>query len=273
MAQPRSDLMQMSSVRHEASGYARRYEKTWKVSKSDTPSEMAEVVELVLANLSTFLHPSFHVEISRSGGELFFGDGLYGTYSPNQEGTDSALDGYHHELLMHSDANMNLAGLASVIYWGYGTVGDSYARHRVRWFLNGQGSTPPVTSEIASHCLRCVRASIDCGQFGIALGCLGPMGQLSWTPFASKVMAFLAPHGAGVYDYRILYGLPKSRILKHIFRDALRGVGPVSSPTVQRRYDAWCAVLQTLVRSASAERPELQLRPLDIARAIFAAVA
>jgi len=265
--------MQMSSVRHEASGYARRYEKTWKVSKSDTPSEMAEVVELVLANLSTFLHPSFHVEISRSGGELFFGDGLYGTYSPNQEGTDSALDGYHHELLMHSDANMNLAGLASVIYWGYGTVGDSYARHRVRWFLNGQGSTPPVTSEIASHCLRCVRASIDCGQFGIALGCLGPMGQLSWTPFASKVMAFLAPHGAGVYDYRILYGLPKSRILKHIFRDALRGVGPVSSPTVQRRYDAWCAVLQTLVRSASAERPELQLRPLDIARAIFAAVA
>ena len=111
---------------------------------------------------------------------------------------------------------MNLAGLASVIYWGYATFGDNFARNKVHWFLHGNKKSPPVNRDEAKQRVNDAQASIRQRRYGAALGHIGHLPQLGRTPFASKVVAFLAAGDAGVYDNRIMKGLTEHPVLRAV---------------------------------------------------------
>ncbi len=215
---------------------------------------MDELVALVVANLPNYKYPAFRIQIYQKKDDLDFGGGVYGRFAPTQDRTDRELDEYHRMLLWHDSKHKNLAGLSSVVYWGYARFGDRYARGRVAWLMNGFRNRPAVTPLAAGQCLTAARSFVTRGRYGEALGSIGTLSQLGRTPFASKVIAFLDPDHAGVYDNKIGDGLVNRSILKEHtvaagrFEHCTGGVGPVASPTIQRKYQAWCEALSAIAR-------------------------
>jgi hypothetical protein len=238
-----------------------------------------QLIELIVRNLGHYLYPGFRIQICHNGGELDFGGNLYGRFVPTNTPTDLHLDAYHHMLLQHESGHENLAGLASVLYWGFATFGDNYARNRVARLMQGHGNRPAVVPETAAHHLREARISVAREQYGEALGHVGQMSQLSRTPFASKIVAFLCPDRTGVYDNRIANGLDNHPVLRNLtlpgglFEHCARGIGPVASPTVRQKYQAWCVALCQIAENINDGRQEPRVRALDIERATFEAFA
>ena len=236
---------------------------------------MDTLCRFIVEHANEYGYPVSRIEAGPDGdSSLAFGDGLFGTFVSTRETTNSALDAHHQELLHHASAAMNLVGLAPVIYWGYATFSDGYARNKVRWFLRGHGKTPPVNRHEVKQRITAARASIRQRRYGAALGHIGHLPQLGQTPFASKVVAFLAPGDAGVYDNQVMRGLARHPVLRgsDMFEECKQGVGATSSPTIQKRYNVWCNALQALAEKTNRAGRVRRLRPLDVERAIFAAL-
>ena len=123
---------------------------------------MGELIELILANLGHYLYPGFRIQITRDACELDFGGNLYGRFVPTNIPTDIHLDAYHHMLLQHESGHENLAGLASVLYWGFATFGDNYARHRVARLMQGYGNRERALPETVAHYLGEARKALVC---------------------------------------------------------------------------------------------------------------
>jgi len=249
------------------------------VRNANGENRIDELIDLVFENRSRYSYPRFRIEVHHTRGELEFGDHLRGTFLPDSGHTDQRLDIYHFALLRSGSPSENLAGLASVVYWGFATYGDNYARTRARRLLKGYGARQAVTPDIASDCIAAARTDIEAGRLGHALGRLGPLCQLSRTPFASKVIAFLSPDVAGVYDQWIQWGLLNHPVLvRHssrggLFEGALSGVGSVSSVRVQDRYESWCHALRLIAAKINNELGTKQVRAVDVERSLFAAIA
>ena len=227
-------------------------------AQGTSPTNRLELVDtlcrLIVEYANEYAYPASRMDVGPDGDSaLAFGDGLFGTFVSTRETTTSALDVHHHELLHHASAARNLAGLASVIYWGYATFSDGYARNKVRWFLRGHGKTPPVHRHEAKQRVNAARASIRQRRYGAALGHIGHLPQLGQTPFASKVVAFLAQGNAGVYDNQIMRGLAEHPVLHRsdMFEECKQGVGATSSPTIQKRYNIWCNALHALAEKTN----------------------
>jgi len=241
---------------------------------------MDKLVSFVRSNLNSYNYPAFRISLSHEPRELNFGGGWFGRFSPSDKPTALEIDRHHHALLHDENPHKNLAGLASVIYWGFATFGDNYARNRVGWFLNGRRDKAPVAADAAQRSLCRSRIDLGARRFDRALSNLGSLGQLGRTPFASKVVAFLDPDRAGVYDNRIMLGLRDHPALAGhkggplgIFHRCQDGVGSVLSPSIGARYQAWCEALQKIATSANAAAIGAPVRAIDVERAIFAAVA
>ncbi len=236
-----------------------------------------QLIDLILGNLDHYDYPGFRIKICRDAGELDFGGDLYGQFVPADAPTDRELDAYHHTLLHHTSEHENLAGLASVIYWGYATFGNNgtYGRNKVTWFMQARGNGPAS----AARCLQEARNAVAQAQYGEALGAVGQMSQLGQTPFASKVIAFLCPDHAGVYDNRIANGLVDHPVLRNqtrpggLFEHCTGGVGRVASPTIRRKYQAWCVALGQIAEHVNGGGRQPRIRALDVERAIFSAIA
>ena len=274
------------------------------------PELMDKLSRLIVKNVDDYYYPAFRIEVGFHGDpKLKFGEGLFGSFVPTSKPTCAELDSYHRELLQDESPAKNLAGLASVIYWGYAVFGnqhalnkvlcilqehgsepcvnydmaknqvkdvpfsDKYARNRVCWFLCGR-SKGPVTRDDAKESINDARNAISQRCYGKALGHIGRMGQLGRTPFASKVVAFLAPDDAGVYDNQIMWGLKNHPLLlkSGLFDQCRKGVGSASSPSIQKRYNEWCNALQKIADTTNSEGNGSSLRPLDVERAIYTAV-
>jgi hypothetical protein len=102
-------------------------------------------------------------------------------------------------------------------------------------------SEKEVSPCIAGEKLRLARNAISNGMYGEALGAMSTLPQLSQTPFASKIIAFLALGKAGVYDNKIARALRKHPVLQQytnpgsIFENCLGGIGLVANPTIRKR--------------------------------------
>ena len=57
-----------------------------------------------------------------------------------------------------------------------------------------------------------------------------------------------------------------------MFEECKQGVGATSSPTIQKRYNIWCNALHALAEKTNRAGRVRTLRPLDVERAIFAAL-
>lgn len=192
--------------------------------------------------------------------------------------TDLWLDQYHYDLLHSVNPLDRQLGLASVVYWGFYSHNDNFARNRVSLHIKGHKAVPATTSAVAvSQTTRAV-AHLNNKCTGLALSEFSHISQLSRTPFASKVVAFLAPSIAGVYDNRINDGLNTEPWASHI----AGGIGSAKSPSVVKCYQSWCVYITHLAAQLnmgiSAGKPwrwscgkdQGQLwRAVDVERAIF----
>lgn len=217
------------------------------------------------------------------GSPAYFSPGVLGTfnYLPNQI-TDLALDWYHHSLLRSTVPNIHL-GCASVVYWGFITYGDTFAQKRARRYIAGNPDPKRVAAILRQATLCCAAQ-----QWGAALAALRPLRQLGQLPFGSKIIAFLDPDHAGVYDNRINRYLAHTGLDKPLLNGdsalarnskCLMRYASVSRKANQQTYQSWCRSLRGLSDSLNASTPPSTWscteptaqpwRAIDVERAIF----
>jgi hypothetical protein len=206
------------------------------------------------------------------------------------EWTSLALDSAFGAGLRSGEPAEQQRALSSIVYWGFYTFGAGYATLRVARLIEpDQPGRYALGSAAANKALSAAVQFADQNRPEAALAALSDISQLSRTPFASKVVAFLSPQSAGVYDNRIQRILAKARtrsdgLLRSLLEDSdlarmQDGVGPVRTARVQARYAAWCAFLMSVAKRMndmgttyqwSDPRAERQpWRALDVERAIF----
>lgn len=224
-------------------------------------------------------------QVSKAAADIRIAKGVYGRFVVPPAGaiTGLRLDDYHFKLLRSKSGTIQLLGLASVVYWGFFTFGDRFARRRVLRLLNGYRKKPGVSVKLASTRLRAATRSTAVGATGAALGQCAGLSQLGQTPFASKVIAFLSPSLAGVFDNRICKGVRDQPWALPFWR----GIGQVHNVRIQEAYQAWCLFLSLIASNLNAgisagrkdwrwscgEDTNQMWRAIDVERAIFAAYA
>lgn len=189
------------------------------------------------------------------------------------------LDHYHGELLNSSEDEDVALGICSVIWWGNylvkGHPRASRAEVRVRWFLVGnprsQASIARTGTGPVARIVREARRLLDEDRYGDALAAICQIPWLS-IAFGTKVLAFLMPTKAGVYDVHI------SRAMG--IANELRPTGHVSA-NGRRAFGAYCAQLIDVANRMNGS-PDMMWtdtdglrypwRAVDVERAIFAFV-
>jgi hypothetical protein len=137
---------------------------------------------------------------------------------------------------------------------------------------------------------------VDQRQFGAALGPISQISQLSQLPFATKIVTFLDPNRAGIYDNRIANFLTSVRnsdqekieipILIWLHHEMLERafagrVGPAATHNYQLRYQAWCKFLTDTAAELNGHGGHWACgsdlgqvwRAVDVERALFALAA
>lgn len=188
--------------------------------------------------------------------------------------TGIELERYLSALLRSDNAEQRLVGVAAVVYWGFFTFSHGYADVRVQRVWDVLRDKPDR--------LKGVRDAAEQDDMGQALGALRALPQLGGVPFASKVVAFLHPERAGVYDNKInrlmcnLQRLPPhlaAWLEPHAGTFSIAHLRPVSSPAVQQRYTLWCDFLRntaTALNNRGSRWGGNSWRALDVERAVFA---
>ena len=245
------------------------------------------LIDLLKASRNGYDYPCVFIEraAEKAADTIDLPRGLLGRYRTDKAQTPTSieLDKYHHGLLFSSEAGLRLLGAASVIFWGYFTSNYGRAKNRVEQYLTCVGQAPEIVDRAIINAAKASRTDV-----GTALSNLKPVSQLGQMPFGSKVVAFLAPERAGIYDNRINTLLIAHPSLANVMLD---GRSPLSAdpkskmmrdasvyvPRNQQRYRAWCAALTRLaarLNNASvtwkcSESAEQSWRALDVERALF----
>jgi len=239
-----------------------------------------EAADYITARAS-YDYPKAYVEVTNRGThDIQLSPTVFGRFvipTPGQI-TDIWLDQYHYHLLRAQSPDDRLLGLVSVVYWGYFTFGDAYARNKINWLINGNRTMPATTPALAVAHITAAINHLNQRCMGEAMASLRGLSQLSQTPFASKVIAFMAPSLAGVYDNRIADGLSLEPWSKNISN----GIGQTNSPQVRNCYQSWCIYLSQIASQLnlgislgykwewSCGNDNAQLwRALDVERALF----
>jgi len=114
------------------------------------------------------------------------------------------LDEFHRGLLQSDDEEELFHGLLSVVFWGFasgsnGRLNAPRALSRARAILIGRKrSSPQAANDIVSH-LRRGRELLKASKFAEALVEVEQIKYLQMA-FASKVLTFMEPQAAAVYD-------------------------------------------------------------------------
>jgi hypothetical protein len=194
------------------------------------------------------------------------------------------LDAFHTKLLNGDDDDDLLHGLLSTVFWGYasGTNGRfriPFAIKRANFHVAGKNGqrriSIPQTRVDILQCLRAARTSLRSGEIREALSQAMSIKFLDMS-FASKVLTFMDPSKAAVYDRVIGRRLAANP-------DARLQAMAVTSPSTSRvrkaeAYKQWCGYC---VENASEmneaghrwtdwDNSEHAWRAVDIERAFFA---
>jgi hypothetical protein len=219
--------------------------------------------------------------------DLQCGDWTWWFDPPGGRTTERCLDEEFTSLLRSDAPRDQVQGVLGVIYWGFITYSDEFARARASRLCDDS------VCDVIGGPIQRARQALDDGLAGRALGHVAAIPGLSRTPFASKVVAFLAPQLAGVFD---------NQIYEFCARLALNGGGaPVGAwladnaagwawtafgglregkarrERVERGYARWCEFLSDAARAlnnmglrwATPADPDQVWRAVDVERAIF----
>jgi hypothetical protein len=194
------------------------------------------------------------------------------------------LDEFHRKLL-NSDKDEDLMhGLLSVVFWGFasgtqGRITAERALSKCRAIINGrQNAKPQASEEIISHLGR-ARELLNGSHISDAL--LEAMKiKFVKMSFASKVLAFMKPAIAAVYDDVISSRLMKSTesILRNMYVSTKLTQSHKARSDQANKYEDWChwcseeaeALKRQNVRWTDWNGKEKDWRALDVERAFFA---
>lgn len=240
---------------------------------------------------NSYEYPGAHVSVSPALPPppygLCLGPGNFGLLHPVAKSpvTDLSLDNYHLGMLRSMAPADTYLGCASVIYWGFITYGAGFSLVRLHRFIglapHHLGANPLMTSIAAND----ANADSRAGNWGGAIGRFGGVPSLGQLPFASKVIAFLDPSNAGVYDNRINNFLAADPLGAILFgptgawpsRQGIMVNPRVTRVIAQQFYQRWCLRLQQLrdalngdkVTWRCTETVRQQWRAVDVERALF----
>lgn len=203
---------------------------------------------------------------------------ILGRFNEDDRATDLKLDKYHCDLLHSLNYPDAFIGVASTIYWGFAKA--RFARNRVDWMIDGRGGgAPQHPRELVIRGTRLSLRDLKNGLPGKALSRLAGINEVRRMPFASKVITFMAPEIAGVYDSKInaflkildMPGLPAL--------SAWQMSASVERAEIQAAYERWCRYLQEFARDLNSagtayawrctETEDQRWRAVDIERALF----
>lgn len=108
------------------------------------------------------------------------------------------------EDLRSEDINRIRLGFASVVFWGHYSDDRGHNRAATRADVTCLQDADDLRSTIGRMIER-----VDAGGFGEALVASLALKQIGSTSFGSKVVTFLAPDRAGVFDQQIYNGLAR----------------------------------------------------------------
>jgi hypothetical protein len=189
------------------------------------------------------------------------------------------------DLRSDDDGRVRL-GLASVVYWGHFGDGD-----RAKFAATRAGRTANCEAAFLKNEMNEIIRLVDDRRYGDSLIRAFALPEIGSTSFASKLITFLAPAGAGVLDQQIYEGL--GRTLLKDSRSALEewlavefapwawtgfgkaGGSKQSRDRTARGFDVWCERLMKAaddLNAASLVGPCGSWRAADVERAIYRAL-
>lgn len=200
---------------------------------------------------------------------------------PSQRTSHSSLqlDNFHSQLLT-SDSDDDLKhGLLSVVFWGFASGKDNRIRERralarAKWHVHGKVNDPPQDlNEVLNHLIT-ARTFLYNSRTGDALIEITKIKYLGLA-FGSKILAFMNPRIAGVYDKVI-----SEHLANHPSAD-MRNMGGGTAATSKRAqaslYSNWCGWCANKAEELNSARMtwldwnglEQPWRAVDVERAIF----
>ena len=194
------------------------------------------------------------------------------------------LDMFHNKLLTDDDELKLMHGLLSIVFWGFvsgsrGGVTSQRALARARAILCGRKNSPPQpTEEIILH-LKNVRELLWASRIGDALQAAEKIKFLKMS-FASKVLTFMNPNVAAVYDAVISKRLSEQSdpILKSLYVSTRLATSQSEKVEQCRIYEKWCQWCATQAATLNVSKikwtdwdgKQCDWRTADVERAIFA---
>jgi len=260
----------------------------------DSPSDLPEsricgkCAERLAVARSEYAYPAASVAVQEGSGDLWLIARRHSIiFHPDWQArfTSSVdLDVYHGHLLNSPHPQEVLAGLASVVYWGFfsgadGLLRDGRARTRAKWFLKGRSGGSTIDPSHVFKVVAAARQWLARRQPGRALREISRLKELGQVAFASKVVTFLDPELAAVYDSRIAQTTKEYAALRSLQMNPNQG--GVTGPK-QERYKRWCNYCleiathlnQGIVAGRSWhwtdwDQTRHRWRPVDVERALF----
>ena len=186
------------------------------------------------------------------------------------------LDEYHGKLLNADADEALLHGLASTMFWGHASAGIERALAKSRELASGRDGPrrvePQTPHEIVKH-IRAASKRLKAGDTGAALIEARRITFLGMS-FASKVVTFMNPSKAAVYDSRI------RTFLSDCTCDRLRAMAVPANANGQSQahaYARWCAYCSEKALALNQARhkwkdwsgKQYAWRTVDIERACF----
>ena len=235
------------------------------------------VVEGLIEYRNKYNYPKAYLMRSDKPTDLSISHGVWASpiFNPQDSYSDLQVDEYHRKLLWSNDPIDNLLGTASVIYWGFYTTNPSISMIRVKRHLYGYKKRTSTSPAAIHTALQNIKISTNHGN---SIGYLSEISQLGRISFASKVVAFIHPETAGVYDKQIDDGLTS---LDQTGQWTSL-IGSVKNKSVQSGYGEWCENLHAISRSlnekiargekicwADPSRGMQNWRAVDVERALF----
>jgi hypothetical protein len=194
------------------------------------------------------------------------------------------LDEFHRALLNSTSDEELMHGLLSVVFWGFasgskGRITSNRALARSRAFVCGRANATAQSSEdIIVHLIKC-RDLLNTSQIADALQEAMKIKFLKMS-FASKVLTFMNPAIAAVYDDVISSRLRENSdpTLRSMFVSTKLATSRVATVEQTKKYALWCQWCSSTAAELNAQcirwtdwnRIERTWRAVDVERAFFA---
>jgi len=194
------------------------------------------------------------------------------------------LDNFHGKLLQSENDDDLVQGLLSVVFWGFSSGADGRlnvrrALSRARAIVFGRKNAPPQPeNEIIAH-IRRSRELLHASRIAEALLEAEQIKYLQMS-FASKLLTFMSPKSAAVYDAIISSRLetepdPELRSLFVSTRIPTSKAAKLSQATIYAAWCEWCAKMATDLNAKGVNWLDWNgaaksWRAVDVERAFFA---